>query len=122
MTRASIFIAIVLVSLNASAAVVTASGVGEDMGIDPAVGGDQAIADVQQLSQSLDPNTGIIESFVGMSIFAFDALGNVFSLLFVGPEMVMNLGVPVWAATFVFAPLYLIVFADGIYVIAGRLI
>lgn len=105
---------------NAVAGAVTASGLGTDLGINPALGVDnklsEAMAGLSQLTAggfNLNTLVGIFNAILGIFLVPF-------KLIFYVEVMFVNLGVPVWLIGIVVAPAAYIVAADAAYVISGR--
>jgi len=118
--RYSTRIVIFLVFLNAAAAALVASGAAADMGIAPNPGGDQALAEANQSVAQVSPGGGPVDTLFGLYSSVADTLSNVFGAVFAGPAMIAALGVPTWITAFVFAPMYLLVGIDIIYILTQR--
>jgi hypothetical protein len=114
-------IVLALILLNAAASVGVASGVFADWGIQPDVGGDQLVNETNREAENLSPAGGggldLLKLFTqsAQSLRKWAAL-----MLFGGPLMLSNMGIPGWLVGFVFAPAYLIVGADVYYALTGR--
>jgi hypothetical protein len=113
-------IVIFLLLLNASAGLLTASGVAADWGIQPDPGGDQQASAVNSEAQGLSPGKGGTETLFGLFITAANTFKGIFGFIFAGPLMLINLGLPSWLVTFVFAPQYVLVAVDLLYLFTGR--
>ena len=113
-------IAIALFFLNAAAAVLVASGVAADWGIQPQAGGDEAIDSANETANNLNPGQGSDQNLGGLFLDAGRTLKDVFGVVFAAPGMLHNLGVPMWLTTFIFAPMYLVVAMDMYYAFTGR--
>lgn len=122
MSRATILVVIFLVCLNASAIAVSESGVGDTLGIDYATGAEEQIDQNEETADGLSPGTSGDGSFslVSLSLDIFSVASNIFSLATAGPQMLANLGVPGWLTGLLFAPMYLLIFADLAYIAIGR--
>ena len=120
MARPSTNIVIFLFLLNASATLLTASGVAGDLGIQPDPGADERIQATEQKMKELEASGGFGATLFLMYISITRVIEGVFGLLFAGPTMLANLGVPSWLLAFVFAPQYLIVGMDVVYLLTGR--
>lgn len=120
MARASMQIVIFLLLMTAASNAIVVSGVGDALGIAPTTGEQAAVTDAQAQADSFSPTQGSSETLFGL----FTAGGSVFSSIFqvalAAPLMFINLGVPTWLVTFIFAPMTVIVFADLFGIIAGR--
>ena len=109
----SVNILMFLVFLNAAAALLGASGVAADIGVQPDVGGGDAIQKANQSAQSLDSSSeGVQTTFIGNAISAAKTAASSFSVVYAGPSMIANLGVPGWMVAFIFAPMYFVVALD----------
>jgi len=117
--RKSTRIAVFLLLLNASAAAVGQSGVADDWGVDPNPGMDEAIEDLEQAMDNIDPSN-LGETLFGLYTSITSSVKIVFNFVFYGPVMFNNLGVPAWATGVIFAPQYLFVGTDIAYVLSGR--
>jgi len=116
----AINVTIILMLLNATPALLVNSGVAEDFGVDPAVGGDQRIDYANQNMSDVEPSGGIGDTLFQLFSSVTEPVKAVVDVLFAGPKMFNNLGVPEYITTFIFAPLYLITGGTIIYVLAGR--
>ena len=121
MARISINIAVFLILLNASSGFIMASGIAGDWGVQPSIGGDNAVENVEEKTSELNPRAGG-ETLLGLYSAVTRTFKSLVGIVFAGPMMFNNLGVPEFITTFVFAPMYLIVGADTIYVLSGRLL
>lgn len=124
MTRASVTVVIFLVCLNASAGAIAASGVGESLGIDYSVGANEDLDETEESAEGLSPDTSGDGDFslISAALDVFGVAQSVFSLATAGPQMLANIGVPAWLTGVLFAPMYLLVFADLAYIVSGRLL
>ena len=113
-------ILIILIALNASAALIGASGLGAALGYQPTVGGDDVIDDAEDDAGEIDAERSAIDTFVSGVITAAQTLLSMFSVVIAGPRMLINLGAPTSIVTFVSAPLYILVSIDILEVISGR--
>lgn len=122
MARPSVNIAVLLILVNSGAAFFLATGVAGDWGVAPEVGGDEEINQVQDTAGSLESNSGTGDTLLGLYDAVTGAFSSLVQIVFAGPTMLQNLGVPSAVTAFFFAPMYLIVGADIIYVLSGRLL
>lgn len=119
--RKSISIVIFLVLMNSTAGFLAASGVAADLGISPQPGGGQQVDNVNSELENVNPGGGAGATLFGLFTSAATILKDVFVMVTVGgPLMLANLGVPAFVIGLVFAPMYIIVGADLIYVYTGR--
>jgi len=115
--------------LNAVPGLLVGSGVAEDMGINPSIGGDDKIqaADEKVTGDPNDPDQSGIEPTGGFgeTLFTlYTSLGGVVQTILgilIGAEiMLISLGLPDWLVLFFFAPKFMLIGAALIYVLAGR--
>lgn len=124
MSRIGSTILVMMILLNGMSTVMAASGLNDDLGVSINPGAEQTVNDIiKNAKEGFSPSTTIVESFVGVSLAAL----NTFELLVTGltaggPVMFMNLGFPSWIVLPVFAPMYLIVTLEFIYVVTGRIL
>jgi hypothetical protein len=117
--RKSTRVAVFLLLLNASATAVVQSGVANDWGVDPNPGMDEAIQDLEEAMGNIDP-TNFGDTLFGLYTSVTSAVEVIFNFVFYGPIMFQNLGVPDWATGVFFAPQYLFVGTDIVFVLSGR--
>lgn len=120
--RISMKVTVFLVLLNASAGVVTGMGVAGDMGVDPNVGGGAEVEQANQTAGEVQSGDGFGDTLFSVFASVGGLFGTIFGLVFAGPAMLQNLGIPTPIVTFLFAPMYLIVAADIAYILSGRFI
>lgn len=113
-------IVVLLVLLNASAVFVGALPVTDDLGYQPAVGGDDAISEAQQTGERIESDRSSLDQFVGGIIAAAGTIATILSVVVAGPQMLINLGAPVPLVAFVASPLYILVALDLLQVLSGR--
>ncbi|WP_254544087.1 hypothetical protein [Halomarina pelagica] len=113
-------IVIFLVLLNASATLLSGTGIAPALGVSPTVGGDEQIEQSEQNLQSVSTDRSALDNFIAGIISAASVLVGVFSIVIAGPLMLSNLGVPGALVAFIFAPLYFIVGLDLLQVLSGR--
>lgn len=118
--RYSTRVLIFLVFLNAGATAFSASGVAADWGIEPDPGGDASIESANQTASGFEPSGGFGETLFGLYASITGTFQDVIGVATAGPSMIGNLGVPGWVTTFVFAPLYLLVAFDLVYLLTIR--
>jgi hypothetical protein len=113
-------IVVLLVLLNASAVFVGALPVTEEVGYEPAIGGDDAINEAQQTGDTIQSDRSSLDQFVGGIIAAASTIATILSVVVAGPQMLINLGAPTVLVTFIAAPLYVLVALDLLQVLSGR--
>lgn len=120
MTRPTIQIVMFLMLLNAAAAAITASGVGAALDMNPDVAHDQAVDDVQDESESVNPSQGRTDTLFSMFTSTASTIASIGSIVFYGPLMLRNLGIPQFITTFLFVGSSVIVAVDVIHALSGR--
>jgi hypothetical protein len=113
-------VVILLVLLNASAVFVGAMPVTDEVGYQPAIGGDDAIDEAQQTGDKIQSDRSSLDQFVGGIIAAASTIATILSVVVAGPQMLINLGAPTVLVTFIAAPLYILVALDLLQVLSGR--
>lgn len=118
--RISLQLVLILVLLNSAAGAFVASGVADDMGVQPSVGGDDKIEAGNESASQVNVSSG-----TGDTLFSlFSSIGGVFeavyNVVFFGPQMLANLGIPGWATTMFNSIVTFIVGADAAYLLTGR--
>lgn len=113
-------VVILLVLLNASAVMVGALPVTDDLGYSPAIGGDDEIDEAQETGEQVQSERSSLDQFVGGIIAAASSIATILSVVVAGPQMLINLGAPSILITFLAAPLYILVGLDILQVLSGR--
>lgn len=110
-----------MVCLAAAASVMTASGFNDAVGIGagPDVGADVQ-GDVEDLSKDELHRSGEEFSFIDGILSGFGTMRRAIEILFALPLVLHSVGVPLWAATFASAPVYLTGAWILIYMVSGR--
>ena len=120
MARITTTIFVFTLLLNATAGVMAASGLSEDVGVSIAPGIGENMDKAQEALDGFDPNVSIIESFVALAV----AAGRLFSAVITGafalPSALINMGIPVWAVTAFAGPLYVISTLELVALMVGR--
>lgn len=118
--EAAITAVIILFMLNAGAVLMEDTGLAADMGVAPEPGGEDEIDAANSSAISIRAEGGIDETLFSAFTAVADTFNTVFAVLFAGPRMLNNLGVPDPITTFIFAPMYLIVGIAVADIITGR--
>jgi hypothetical protein len=116
----AINLAIILLFMNAAPNLMVASGVTDDWGVTPAVGGDAQVGQANSAMQNIEPTGGFASTLFQLYSSVTGPVRAVMGLVVGGPIILASIGIPSWVITFVFAPQYLIVGGTIIYVLAGR--
>ncbi|MDY6776035.1 MAG: hypothetical protein SV253_08185 [Halobacteria archaeon] len=112
-------ILVLLIFLNGAAGFMAASGIADNLGVAPQPGGSGQIEEMNNDMKSFGSSTTDGEGFTGRVGGALSYVIDAFSVLFAAPTMIANAGVPTYAVTFAFAPLYLLVGLDLISLFLG---
>lgn len=113
MTRITTTVLIMLLLLNGTATIMTASGLSEDLGVTLSTGVDDKMDSVvEELRQGFNPNVNVVESFISLALAAVRVFQVVVEGVFAAPTLIINLlggGELVTVIVGVFmAPLYVI--------------
>lgn len=113
-------ISLIMFALNASVSFLAAAGSEAVWGIKMETGIGDTIEAVNQATQSVGSGpVGLIEAAAGAVIAAMTLLSNILVIVFAAPTLFLNLGIPSFIVTFIFAPLYLVVGYDIIAIFRG---
>lgn len=116
----AITLAILLMFMNAAPNLMVASGVSEDWGVTPAVGGDERVEQANSAMANIEPSGGFASTLFQLYTSVTGPVRAVMGLIIGGPIILASIGIPSWLIGFVFVPQYLIVGGTIIYVLAGR--
>lgn len=120
MGRASTQLVLFVLILNGVGGVITGSGLGAALDIDPQLGGQDAIDEATEQANQFEPSQGLTDTLFGMFVSAAMLLSVMYDLIFYGLVMLMNLGVPAWLVEPFRAAVTLIVLVDLIHIATGR--
>lgn len=118
--RPSTRIVIFLVFFNLAASMVMASGLGAAWGVAPNPGGDDEIDAANAEAEQVEPSGGFGETLFMMYNSIADTFNAIVRVVFAGPTMLTNVGIPAWFTTFLFGPMYILVGLDIMYALTGR--
>lgn len=118
--RPTIQIVIFLVLLNLAAGLITASGLGAALAINPEVGGDQAVESSQENASQVEPSQGRLDTLFSLFTSTAGTMNDIFKLVFYGPVMLSNIGIPAFITNFLFGAAGIVVAVDVIHYLAGR--
>lgn len=118
--RISTILVIFLLFLNGAAGVLTASGTADALGIQPEPGGDAQADQAVQNAEGVEPGGGLGDTLFSLYTSVTRGVEAVYGLVFYGPVMIANLGVPSWLTGMFSGALTVIVFADVVYLLTGR--
>lgn len=121
MTRITTTVFVFLLLCNGSVAVMAASGMSQDLGVQLAPGiSDSMDNAVEQLQAGFSPSAGIGETLFTLFIAGLQIMGIVVDAITATPTMFMNLGFPGWIVMPLFVPMYAISTLELVYVATGR--
>lgn len=120
MARITTTIFIFTLLLNATAGVMGASGMSEDIGVSIAPGVGEQMDKATEALDGFDPNVSIIESFVALAVAAGRLFGAVITGAFALPSALINMGIPSWAVIAFAGPLYVISTLEIVAIMVGR--
>lgn len=118
----AVTMALLLMFMNAAPGLLIASGVADDWGVNPQVGGDDRVEAANENMSDVRPTGGFASTLFQLYNSAAGTVEALFSIIIGGPLMLLNIGIPSWAVAFVFVPQYVIVGGAMIYVLAGRML
>lgn len=118
--RYSTRLVVFLFFLNAAAGLLVASGWAGDAGIQPQPGGDTAIEQANSSAAAVQASGGLGQTLYGLFISVSGTFRSIIGAVTAGPVMLANLGVPGWLVGFVFAPMYLFIGIDMMFMLTGR--
>lgn len=121
MTRVTSTILIVLVLMNGTASIMTASGLSEDLGVDLAPGVSENVNDAIATAQNgLTADAGIIETTISLILSGLQLFQALITSVFAMPQMLINLGFPSWLVLPLTGPLYIIGALEFVFIATGR--
>lgn len=118
----AINVTVLLMFINGAPNLLLASGVADDMGIDPSVQGDETIAGANQAMSNIEPSGGFAGTLFQLYNSVTGPVKAMMEILFGGWLILTSVGLPSWLTSFIFIPQYLVVGGTIIYVLAGRLL
>jgi len=120
MGRASTQIVIFLVLMTAASNAIMASGVGAALGVAPTTGAQSEIDQVQSDADEIEPAQGSSDTLFSLYNSVTGVFASIYGVIFAAPLMLVNIGMPTWLVTFLFAPAVVIVAADVAHMLTGR--
>jgi len=111
---------IALIFVNAAANLFVASGLAEDFGHTPAIGGDETIDRASDEMQSVEPTGGFAATLFQLYTSVTGPVKWVVEILFGAELMLYNMQAPNWLINFLLAPKGIIGGAAIIYTLTGR--
>lgn len=115
-------VVILMLFINGVPNLLLASGVAADLGIDPAVSGDQAIKEGNNAMQNVKVDGGFASTLFTLYTSVTGPVRTVMAILFGAPVMLASIGIPSWVLSFLFLPQYMVVGGTVIYMLASRAI
>lgn len=120
MYQKAIVVIVFLMFLNGVPGLLVGSGVAEDMGVTPTVGGGDNIDEANQALSEVSASGGFANTLYSLYTSVTGPIEIIVGVLFGAEIMLMSLGVPDWTVTFVFIPKFLIGAGLIIYYLVGR--
>lgn len=120
MTRPTIQIVICLLLLNLSAGLITGSGLGAALDINPEVIDDGAANNTLDNASQVEPSQGRLDTLFSLFTSTAGTMKDIFTLVFYGPMMLRSIGIPKFMTDFLFGAAAIIVAADVIHYLTGR--
>jgi len=121
MTRITSTVLVVLVLMNGSVTVMSASGMNEDLGVELAPGIDDAMnTAISELRQGFSPSAGAGETLFSMFSAGLQVLRIMITAVGAAPTLFLNIGFPSWIVVPLFAPIYIVSTLELVYVGTGR--
>lgn len=118
-STASKQIVLILFLLNASAFTVTAVA-GDALDINPTIGDDTELEEADESARNIQSSQTSISTLFGSIMSALGIVTTIFDVVFYGPNMLVQLGVPSEIMTIAKAGSSIIVGTDLLYLITGR--
>lgn len=112
--------AVFLMFVNGAAGLMVASGTAADMGVTPAVSGDQSVAEANNAVDNIDVTGGFAQTLYTLYVSVTGPVQAFVGLVFGGPIILASVGVPGWLLEFLFLPQYIVVSGTVIYVLTQR--
>ena len=121
MSRTSVQLVMFLIILNAVAGVVTVSGLGAALDIDPDTGAEDRIQrSIDTAAEDVEPTQGITDTLFSMFVSVTMTFSTIVNLMTYGTTMVINLGMPAWIVRPFEGIVYIIIAADLMHMLTGR--
>lgn len=114
MPRASVYIALFLISVNAAAGMLQVTGVAGDLGVGVQSSQQQELEQAQQEAQRFGPGGGAGQTLFGLYASLAKTVTGIVEAVSPAASMAINAGVPAFYANFVFAFLLVIPTLDVI--------
>lgn len=113
MPRPITTLAIFFIAFNVFASALMASGVAGLIGVNAAVGGDQAVQNSQSESDDIRTGNGLGGTLFGMYNVLADGLSTIVGVVFPGLSMLQRAGVPGFITNIILAPIFSFITAVG---------
>lgn len=102
MAKASVYIVLFLISFNASAAMLDATGVADDLGLSTSPNEPEELQKAQQESKEFSPGQGGAATLFGLYGSLAGVLETIFNAMMPGAAMLKNAGLPEFYVHFAF--------------------
>ena len=120
MARITIQLVLFLIILNAVAGIITVSGLGAALEIDPETGAQDRIEKSVGAADDIEPARGITDTLFSMFVSVTMTFSTIVNLMTYGTTMVINLGMPTWIVRPFEGVVYILIAADTMHMLTGR--
>lgn len=120
MARVTVQLVMFLVILNAVAGVVTVSGLGAALDINPETGAEDRIQQSVDAADDIQPTRGITDTLFSMFVSVSQTFLVIVNLLTYGTTMVINLGMPAWIVRPFEGIVFILIAMDVMHMLTGR--
>lgn len=120
MRRASAVLFVFFLFLGAAAVLFEQAGFTAAIGVEASTHSSTFMEQAQNSLNNLDANAGLGQSLFGMFQAAASTIAGVFTSVYAGPQLLMNVGGPASVVGFLATPLTFIVGIDVLYWLTGR--
>jgi hypothetical protein len=106
--------------LTAAANLLLETGISQSMGITTDISAGARLVEAREAFSTIEAKGIAVESMIGVFITIAKVIEAMAAGLFAGPNLLLNLGIPMPIVAFVFAPIPLIAGRAIIYALSGR--
>lgn len=116
----AVTIIVFMIFLNAVSNVALASGIADDMGLNPGISGGEDIDRANERMQNIQPSGGFAGTLFQLYTSVTGPVRVVLEVLFGAELMLTGIGVPTWVVDFVLAPKFMAGGGTIIYMLTQR--